>query len=218
MARPLLQIALDNLSLEDALNSLKGGVDEAIDIIECGTLLLAAEGARVIKIIRTLYPEKTLVADFKIADAGNVLGGLILDGEPDYATVICAAHPGTMKAVKEEAEKRGRGTQVQLELYGNWNFDDVETWKSMGIKQVILHHSRDAKGGWTPEEIALLKQLCDAGMEVTATGGISYEDLELFKGLPLFCFICGRSIRNAADPKAEVLRMKAKIAELWPEE
>lgn len=218
MARPLLQIALDNTSLEDALNSLKGGVDEAIDIIECGTLLLAAEGARVIKIIRTLYPEKTLVADFKIADAGNVLGGLILDGEPDYATVICAAHPGTMKAVKEEAEKRGRGTQVQLELYGHWNFDDVETWKSMGIKQVILHHSRDAKGGWTPEEIDLLKQLCDAGMEVTATGGISYEDLELFKGLPLFCFICGRSIRNAADPKAEVLRMKAKIAELWPEE
>ena len=218
MARPLLQIALDNTSLEDALNSLKGGVDEAIDIIECGTLLLAAEVARVIKIIRTLYPEKTLVADFKIADAGNVLGGLILDGEPDYATVICAAHPGTMKAVKEEAEKRGRGTQVQLELYGHWNFDDVETWKSMGIKQVILHHSRDAKGGWTPEEIDLLKQLCDAGMEVTATGGISYEDLELFKGLPLFCFICGRSIRNAADPKAEVLRMKAKIAELWPEE
>ncbi len=217
MSRPLLQIALDNTSLEDALKSLRGGVDEAIDIIECGTLLLCAEGARVVKIMRTLYPDKKLVADFKIADAGNALGGMILDGGPDYTTVICAAHPGTMKAVKEEADKRGRGTQVQIELYGHWTFEDVETWKAMGIKQVILHHSRDAKGGWTAEEIALLKKLCDAGMEVTATGGIGYDDLELFKGLPLFCFICGRSIRNAADPAAEVRRMKAKINELWPE-
>ena len=53
MSRPLLQIALDNTSLEDALKSLRGGVDEAIDIIECGTLLLCAEGARVVKIMRT---------------------------------------------------------------------------------------------------------------------------------------------------------------------
>ena len=217
MSRPLLQLALDNFSLEEALEYLKDGVDEAVDIIECGTLLLCAEGARVVKIMRTLYPEKKLVADFKIADAGNALGSMILDGDPDYITVICAAHPGTMKAVKEEADKRARSAQVQVELYGHWNFEDVEKWKAMGIRQVILHHSRDAKGGWTADEVALLRKLCDAGMEVTATGGISYDDLELFKGLPLFCFICGRSIRNAADPKAEVLRMKAKINELWPE-
>lgn len=215
MKKPLLQIALDNTSLEDALKSLQGGVDEAIDIIECGTILLCAEGARVVNIMRTLYPEKKLVADFKIADAGNTLGGMILDGGPDYTTVICAAHPNTMKAVKEEALKRDRGTEVQIELYGNWTFEDVESWKAMGITHVILHHSRDCKGGWTPEEIATLKKLCDTGMDVTATGGIAYDDLELFKGLPLFCFICGRSIRDAADPKAEVLRMKAKIDELW---
>ncbi len=215
MKKPLLQIALDNTSLENAIKSLQGGVDEAIDVIECGTILICAEGARVIKTLRALYPNKKLVADFKIADAGSTLGGLILDGEPDYATVICSAHPNTMKAVKDEADKRGRGTQVQIELYGNWTFEDVESWKAMGITQVILHHSRDCKSGWTPNEISTLKKLCDTGMEVTATGGIGYDDLELFKGLPLFCFICGRSIREAADPKAEVLRMKARIEELW---
>jgi 3-dehydro-L-gulonate-6-phosphate decarboxylase len=51
MPKPLLQIALDNTSLEDAIKSLEGGVDEAIDIIECGTLLICAEGARVVKIM-----------------------------------------------------------------------------------------------------------------------------------------------------------------------
>ena len=40
MNRPLLQIALDNLTLEDAIASLKTGVDEVVDIIECGTILI----------------------------------------------------------------------------------------------------------------------------------------------------------------------------------
>lgn len=213
--KPLLQIALDNTSFEDALKSLSGGVDEAIDIIEAGTLLICAEGVRVVGILRAMYPDKKLVADFKIADAGKALGGLILDKGPDYTTVICAADNNTKAAVKAEADKRGRGTKVQVELYGNWTLEDAKSWKALGITQVIYHRSRDAVGGWGEKDISMLKALCDLGMEVTATGGIGYDQLPLFKDLPLFCIICGRSIRNAPDPKAEVLRMKACINELW---
>ena len=215
MKRPLLQVALDNLSLEDALDSLKSGVDEVVDIIECGTILIGAEGKRVIGLVRKLYPDKLLVADFKIADSGRVMGGMILDGHPDLMTVICSAHPSTMKAVLDEIKDRGMNTEVQLELYGNWTFEDVETWKAMGLRHVILHHARDIKGGWSKEEVALTKKLCDAGMKVTVTGSIGYDDLELFRGLPVWCIICGRSIRDAADPKAEAQRMKDRLVELW---
>ena len=38
------------------------------------------------------------------------------------------------------------------------------------------------------------------GFEVTATGGITYDDLDMLAGLPLFAVICGRSIRNAKGP------------------
>lgn len=214
MSRPLLQVALDNTSLESALESLKG-VDEVVDIIECGTILIGAESARVINIIRTLYPEKILVADFKIADSGNVMGGMILEGKPDLMTVICSAHINTMKAVKEEIAKRGMNTEVQVELYGNWTMHDVQTWKEIGIDHVILHHSRDIKGGWSEEELKLTKKLCDAGMKVTVTGSIGYDDIDLFKGLPIYCIICGRSIRDAENPKEEAERMKAKLIELW---
>lgn len=214
MARPLLQLALDTLSLEEALESLKG-VDQVVDIIECGTILLCAEGARAVGIIRTLYPDKPLVADFKIADSGNTISGMLLDGKPDYTTCICAAHINTMKAVMKEIEKRGLSTKVQIELYGDWTFEQVEAWKEIGIRQVILHHSRDIKGGWSPEEIATAKKLCDMGMEVTVTGSLGLNDLELFAGIPVFCIICGRSIRDAADPVAEAQAMQDKIAEIW---
>lgn len=213
--KPLLQIALDNTSLEDAIKSLSGGVDEAIDVIEAGTLLICAEGVRVVGLLRAMYPHKQLVADFKIADAGNALGGLILNQGPDFTTVICAADNNTKAAVKAEADRRGRGTKVQVELYGDWAMEDAKSWKALGITQVIYHRSRDALGGWGKEDLDKLRALCELGMEVTATGGIGYDELPLFKDLPLFCLICGRSIRNAANPKAEVLRMKARIDELW---
>ena len=53
------------------------------------------------------------------------------------------------------------------------------------------------------------------GMEVTATGGITYEDLDILAGLPLYAVICGRSIRNAENPAAEARRITARMQELW---
>ena len=211
--KPLLQLALDNLSLEQALKTLEGGVAEAVDIIEAGTLLICAEGVQVVGALRSRFPEKTLVADFKIADAGKVLGGLIAEQNPDYMTVICAADNGTKAAVKAEADRRG--ATVQVELYGRWQMEDVKAWKELGITHVIYHRSRDAAGGWNQTDLACVRALCSMGMDVTVTGGVGYGELELFAGRPIFAIICGRSIRDAADPCAEVLRMKTQIDTLW---
>ena len=211
--KPLLQLALDNLSLEEAMACLEGGMAEAVDIVEAGTLLICAEGVGVVKKLRQALPNKPLVADFKIADAGKVLGGLIAEQGPDYMTVICAADNGTKAAVKAEADRSG--AVVQIELYGRWQMEDVTAWKELGITHVIYHRSRDAKGGWSPTDLACVKALCSMGMKVTVTGGVGYEELELFSGLPIFAIICGRSLRNAANPCAEALRMKERIKELW---
>ena len=196
--KPMLQIALDNTSLEDALKTLEGGVAQGVDIIEAGTLLICAEGVTVVEKLRRLYPTKPLVADFKIADAGKV---------------ICAADNGTKAAVKAQAD--ARGATVQIELYGRWELEDVKAWKELGITHVIYHRSRDAAGGWSQTDVACVRALCSLGMDVTVTGGVGYRELELFAGLPIFAVICGRSIRDAADPGAEVRRMKERIDQLW---
>lgn len=215
MNRPLLQIALDDVSLEDAYRSLANGVDETVDIIECGTILLGAEGKKAVKIMREKYPDKLLVADFKIADSGKVTSGLFLEGKPDFLTVICSAHNKTKKAVVDEIKERGLNTHVQIELYGNWTFDDVEEWKKLGIDQVVLHHSVDEPSGWSEQEIETARKLCEHDIKVTVTGGINCDSIELFKGLPIFCIIAGRSIRKAEDPAKEAQRIKDRIIEIW---
>ena len=215
MNRPLLQLALDETSLDNAYKVLNTGVDEVVDIIECGTVLLAAEGKDAIIKLRENYPDRKLVCDFKIADSGKVQANLFLEAKPDYLTVICSAHNNTKKAVVDQIKEKGLDTQVQIELYGNWTFEDVETWKSIGINHVVLHHSVDEKGPWSDEEIDIARKLCEKNINVTVTGGINLEAIDLFKGLPIFCIIAGRSIRNALDPKLEAQKLKDRIIELW---
>jgi len=213
--KPLLQLALDETSLENAYKVLDSGVDEIVDIIECGTVLLAAEGKDAIIKLRERYPDRKLVCDFKIADSGRVQASLFLQGKPDYLTVICSAHNKTKKAVVDTINENNLSCEVQLELYGNWTFEDVKQWKEIGINHVVLHHSVDEKGPWTTGEIDIARKLCEEDINVTVTGGINLDTIELFKGLPIFCIIAGRSIRTADNPVLEAQKMKDMINSIW---
>ena len=57
---PRLQIALDTYDLPSALAPLATAVDQ-IDIIECGTILVLAEGMDAVRAIRAAYPDKTIL-------------------------------------------------------------------------------------------------------------------------------------------------------------
>ncbi len=215
--RPKIQLALDCNNTEEAIRACQGGVVDEVDIIETGYCLIAAEGARVVRQFREMYPDKPLVADFKIVDAGAKIGGMLLEGRPDYTTILCACEKGTITGVRDEVTKRGLDTKLQMELYGHWSFDDIPMWIENGISQLTLQHSGDLPGTWTPAELEVLKKLTEYDVDVCAAGAIGYDELDLFKGIPVSCFIFGRGIRGAKDPAAEARRIKEKIISIWGE-
>ena len=67
MNRPRLQIALDKVDLPSALAPRQKAAP-SIDIIECGTVLILAEGLRAVREIRALFPDKEILADIRIAE------------------------------------------------------------------------------------------------------------------------------------------------------
>src|SRR5699024_4868579 len=134
---PNLQVALDNNTLSDAVKSISALGNE-VDIIEVGTILCLAEGMDSIRIMRALYPEKTIIADTKCADAGTTVAKNCADAGADWMTVICAATIPTMKAAAKEI------SEVQVELYGDWTYEQAQQWLDAGISQAIYHQSRDA--------------------------------------------------------------------------
>ncbi len=216
MEKPLLQVALDNFTLSEALESTRVLAPE-LDVVEIGTLLCLARGAESIQVMRTLYPENIIVADLKIVDAGGELAGMACDNGANWVTVMCNAADATKAKAVEAAAKRGG--EMQVELFGNWTFEQAVEWKNIGLKQVIYHQSRDALnsgGSWGPANMETVKKLTDMDFEVSVTGGLTLDVISLFEGIPIKSFIVGRNLRNVADPAAEARAYKAEIATYWP--
>ena len=212
---PKLQIALDNQSFPEAVEALRGVAAE-VDIIEVGTILLCAEGKKAVEYIKTMYPDKIVLADAKIADAGTIITPMMLNAGADWTTIICCAELPTIEGSLAAARKLGK--DVQIELTGFWTFDQAEEWKRVGVKQVVYHRSRDAQAAgvnWGAADFEKIGRLCSMGFQVTVTGGVTVEDIKLFKDFPIYVFIAGRSIREAKDPTAAARAFKTEFAKYW---
>lgn len=214
---PKLQVALDNTSLEEAMEAIRE-IGAHVDVIEVGTILHVAAGLEPVRCLRALYPDKIILADIKGADAGSLLAKQCFGAGATWMTAICCADIATMEGMLQTAKTFGADRDVQIELYGDWTWEQAEMWKKSGLKQVVYHRSRDAQAagkGWGTEDLDKIGKLCDMGFKVTVTGGLTQEDLKLFKDYPLYCFIAGRSIRDAESPSLAAQAFKAEIKKYW---
>lgn len=223
MSKPLLQIALDSLSLEKAVADAKNA-EQAVDIIEVGTILACAEGMKAVSTLRALHPKHILVCDLKTTDGGAILAKMAFEAGADWLTVSAAAHIATIAACKKVADEINatqqltRPKEIQIEIYGNWTFEDAAEWVKLGIKQAIFHRSRDAElagKGWTDEDIEKMVRLEAIGLEVSITGGIVPEDIHLFKAVKnAKAFIAGRALVGEKG-QATAQAIRDEINKYW---
>ncbi|CAG9406145.1 3-keto-L-gulonate-6-phosphate decarboxylase UlaD [Providencia alcalifaciens] len=214
MTKPLIQIALDQTNLKDAL-AVADNVESFVDVIEIGTILAFAEGMNAVSTLRKNHPSHIIVCDMKTTDGGAILSKMAFEAGADWITVSAAAHIATITACKKVADEFGR--EIQIELYGNWTLDDAQRWVNLGIKQAIYHRSRDAElagVGWGPEDLIKMRQLSDLGLELSITGGIVPEDIHLFEGIKAKAFIAGRALVGEKG-KATAEALREQIARFW---
>ncbi|WP_025755321.1 3-keto-L-gulonate-6-phosphate decarboxylase UlaD [Mycoplasmopsis cricetuli] len=217
MRLPLLQIALDNLTIEQAIKDAQKA-RKYIDVIEVGTILLASEGKKAISELKKAFPEKIIVADGKIADAGKIFGKMFFDNGADYITAICAGEIATMKDLVDLAKTYGPDKEIQVEMTSNFTWEQVQAWKQAGVTQVVWHRARDAQAvgvTWGQKDIDVVSKLANLGFKVTVTGGVSVEDIKLFKNIPIYIFIAGRSIRDAANPELAAKEFQNEFKKYW---
>ena len=109
----LLQLALDTPHA-DTVRRLLDETAGDVDIIELGTPLLIRYGVDIIAGIRRDHPDKKILADLKIADAGAVESGLAFDAGADIVTVLGTAHPATLREAGERAKRSGGRVMADL--------------------------------------------------------------------------------------------------------
>lgn len=211
MIRPNLQVALDHSDLPSAIKAIKT-VGDVVDIIEVGTILLLQAGDQAVKCIRAMYPDKPLVADTKCADAGGTVAENVQKAGANFTTVICCATIPTMQAAAAKID------EVQVELYGDWTYEQAQLWLDAGISQAIYHQSRDALLAgetWGEKDLTKVQKLIDMGFRVSVTGGLDVDTLKLFEGMAVYTFITGRGITAANDPKQAANDFLNEIKRIW---
>ncbi|MGD0751536.1 MAG: orotidine 5'-phosphate decarboxylase / HUMPS family protein [Anaerolineales bacterium] len=215
-ATPLLQIAMDYISLPKAL-AMAVQVAPEVDIIEIGTPLCKAAGLEAIRSMREICPDKIILADLKTPDVGELEATMAFDAGADMMTVIGGAALATVEQALGVARKRGK--EMLMELTGVRDIIARATeWRRIGVDRIVYHREWDAQSAgreWAEEDKDIIRELIEMGYKVTVTGGITMELLPFFADLPVSVLICGRGIREAANPRAAAHEMRLALAELW---
>jgi 3-dehydro-L-gulonate-6-phosphate decarboxylase len=213
---PLLQVALDYISLPKAL-VMASLVAPEVDIIEIGTPLCKAAGLDAIRAVREICPDKLILADFKTPDVGGLEATMAFDAGADMMTVIGGATLATVEQAL--AVGRERGKEILMELTGVRDIlERAVEWKQIGVERIVYHREWDAQSAgrqWTNADKDTIRCLMDMGFKLTVTGGLTMELLPFFTDLPVSVLICGRGIREASDPRAAAREMRQSITELW---
>ena len=213
---PLLQIAMDYISLPKAL-AMAVLVAPEVDIIEIGTPLCKAAGMEAVRAMREICPDKLILADVKTPDVGELEATMAFDAGADMMTVIGGAALPTVEQALAVARKRGK--EMLMELTGVRDIlARASEWRKIGVDRIVYHREWDAQDAgreWTEEDKDIIHRLIDMGYKVTVTGGMTLEILPFFSDLPISVLICGRGIRESADPRAAARQMRLALADLW---
>jgi len=114
MNRPILQVALDVTELSRALQIAEESVAGGADWIEAGTPLIKSEGMQAVRALREKFPDRTVVADMKVADTGTLEVEMAAKAGASIVGILADADD----AVIEEAVRAARlyGVQVMADL------------------------------------------------------------------------------------------------------
>ncbi|MEC9055113.1 MAG: orotidine 5'-phosphate decarboxylase / HUMPS family protein [Verrucomicrobiota bacterium] len=89
MHEPTVQISLDLIDLDEAIETAAMALRAGVDWLEAGTPLLLAHGLHSVSTLRENFPDAPIVADLKTMDGGYLEAEMMAKNPPD----LCTAGP-----------------------------------------------------------------------------------------------------------------------------
>ena len=109
-----LQVALDFCKNYQNAKNIIDDIEEYVDIIELGTPLLMECGLDIITKIKSDYPEKIILSDLKIMDAGRYETEEALKAGADIVTIMAVTEKRTIEEGIKVAKEYGRKIMTDL--------------------------------------------------------------------------------------------------------
>jgi 3-hexulose-6-phosphate synthase len=161
---PIIQIALDYPTIEEAIAMARIGIEAGVDWLEVGTPLIVSQGVKTIGQLKRAYPDFPVLADYKTMDSGGKNVMLTQQQGGQIMTVCGNAPDETIQAAV--AASKQTGVWVVVDLIGVKNQGprarQCEQW---GVNMVYLHYGADQRRAdatrdsthWLDEVMAAVK-------------------------------------------------------------
>lgn len=196
-----LQIALDDISLENGLQLVEK-VRNYVDIIEIGSPFIIDEGMHAVRAFRQKFPEKEILADTKIMDAGDYEAELTYRAGADYCTVLGVTDTRTVQGCLEAAKRYQK--QVFVDMICVKNVEDrVRDLENVGVTCLGVHTGVDQQAmGRTPLQDLEQMKKASKHSQISVAGGIDAQTVQKYIDLGADIVIVGGGINHADDPVA----------------
>ncbi len=208
---PIVQIALDFATIEEALAMAKIGVEAGVDWLEIGTPLIVSQGLAPIGQMVKAFPGYPVLADYKTMDSGgkNVHR---TKGQGGQIITVCANAPDeTIKAAV--AASRETDVMVVADMIGVKNqaarARQCEEW---GVHMLYLHYGADQRvANASQDSVQWLDEVLDAVTIPVGVGCFGVEDAVRAVQRGAANVTIGHPIIAAENPLAELRRFVDEV-------
>jgi len=167
--KPVLQVALDVLEAERALEIAKEAIEGGADWIEAGTPLIKSEGMDAVRKLKAAFPGKVILADMKTVDTGAMEVEMAAKAGADIIILLGSADDSTIQDAIRSARKYGVKIMADLISAGN-PAKRAKELAELGIDYINIHVGIDQQ--MTGEDpLTILKSL-KINLPIAVAGGL----------------------------------------------
>ncbi|WP_406671499.1 bifunctional hexulose-6-phosphate synthase/ribonuclease regulator [Methanolobus sp. ZRKC4] len=169
--KPIIQVALDLLETDRAIQIGHEAIEGGGDWIEAGTPLIKSEGMDAIRKLREAFSGKVIVADMKIADTGSMEVEMAAKAGADVVVILGSADDSTVLEAVRAAKKYG--ARIMADLIST--SDPVSRSKEleeMGVDIINVHAGIDQQM-MGKDSLSIMKEVvAQVSIPVAIAGGL----------------------------------------------
>jgi 3-hexulose-6-phosphate synthase/6-phospho-3-hexuloisomerase len=141
---PIVQIALDYATAEEALALAAVGVKAGVDGLEAGTPLIVSKGVGAVGALKRAFPGFPVLADYKTMDSGGKNALLTKEQGAQVMTVCGNAPDETVRAAAKAGKETG--VLVVVDLIGvKRQGERARQCQDWGVDWIYLHYGADQR-------------------------------------------------------------------------
>ncbi len=199
---PVLQVALDLLSIEDALTISEEATKGGVEWLEVGTPLIKNHGMTAVKRVKAAHPSCTVVADMKTMDAGDIEVEMAAKNGADVVAILGLASDFTIKRAVNSA--KAHDVAIMADLIGAWEkVKRARELEALGVDYILVHTSIDVQKvkmervDTSIKEIKKIKRAVK--VPIAVAGGINAQSIKFLKNAGAEIFVVGSALTKAKD-------------------